>query len=201
MKLTTQDTKETINVSKLIFGCKFNETLVHQVVVAYQAFKRKGNSKQKNRSEVSGSKKKPWKQKGTGRARAGTTKSPIWRSGGVTFAKKNKNYTKKINKKMYRGAMKCIFSELIRQNRIIIIKNFILDQPKTKILIKKIKKMSLKEAIIITEKKEKNLILASRNLNKIQVYNTNNINPIQLIKIEKTIIINNAIKKIEEKFQ
>lgn len=198
MHLITQDTKEKINVSKCVFGYNFNKSLVNQLIVAYQAQKRQGTAAQKSRSEVSGSKKKPWRQKGTGRARAGTVKSPIWRSGGVTFAAKNQNYNQKINKKMYKGAIKSIFSELIRQNRIIVIQNFTLNTPKTKVLLKKLKKMSLKNVLIINTKKNRNLSLASRNLYKVHVCQVKNINPIKLIKSEKTIILSKAIKKIEE---
>lgn len=198
MELTTADTKEKIKISEIIFKCNFNEQLIHQVIVAYQAHQRQGTAAQKTRSEVSGSKKKPWKQKGTGRARSGSVKSPIWRSGGVTFAKKPKNYNQKINKKMYRLAVKSILSELIRQNRLIIVKKIILQTPKTKELIETLKKMFLEKVLIITDKIEKNLMLSSRNLYKVKVCNFKKINPVELINSEKTVIELNSIKKIEE---
>lgn len=198
MELTTIDTKEKIKISKIVFKYKFNEKIIHQVIVAHQAYKRQGTAAQKTRAEVSGSKKKPWKQKGTGRARAGSTKSPIWRSGGVTFAKKPKNYNQKINKKMYRFAIKSILSELIRQNRLIIIKKITVKTPKTKELIKILKKMFLENVLIITDELNKNLILSSRNIHKVKICHFKKINPIELINYEKTMINLNSIKKIEE---
>lgn len=197
MELTTTDTKEKIKISEVIFNCNFNEQIIHQIIIAYQAYKRQGTSVQKTRSEVSGSKKKPWKQKGTGRARSGSIKSPIWRSGGVTFAKKPKKYNQKINKKMYRFAIKSILSELVRQNRLIVMSKIVLKTPKTKELIKILKKMLLENVLIITDKIEKNLVLASRNLHKVKICNFKKINPVELINSEKTIIELNSIKKIE----
>ncbi|CAL4323652.1 50S ribosomal protein L4 [Buchnera aphidicola (Pterocallis alni)] len=198
MKLAVHDEQSFIFVSDVIFNQNFNQALVHQVVVAYFAGKRQGSKAQKNRSEVSGSGKKPWRQKGTGRARVGSIRSPIWRSGGVTFAAKPKSYMQKVNKKMYRGALKVIFSTLIRQNRLIVFKNFSLLSHKTKTLLKKLYDLSLFEVLIITDHVEKNLLLASRNLYKVCVKDVSTIDPINLINFKNTIITVNAIRKIEE---
>uniref|UniRef100_A0A8D9A8M7 Large ribosomal subunit protein uL4m n=1 Tax=Cacopsylla melanoneura TaxID=428564 RepID=A0A8D9A8M7_9HEMI len=145
MEILLNDTNNSINISKSIFNCKFNKLLVHQVIISFLVNNRSGNKSQKNKSEVSGSNKKPWRQKGTGRARSGSLKSPIWRSGGVTFTSKFKKYHQKINKKMYRGAIKCIFSELIRQKRLIVFNNFSINSPKTNVLLNKIKNIPKKK--------------------------------------------------------
>ncbi|MFT8229830.1 MAG: 50S ribosomal protein L4 [Enterobacterales bacterium] len=199
MELILHDLKnKVINLSSSIFGVNYNKSLIHQVIVTYLSRSRQGSRAQKNRSEVSGSKKKPWKQKGTGHARVGSIRNPIWRSGGVTFAAKPYKYKPKINKKMYRGALKSIFSELIRQKRLIIVKDFIVDSCKTKSLIEKLKKMNLFNVLIIIDEISKNLFLSSRNLNKIHIQNVLHINPVNLIKFEKTLITVNAIKCIED---
>ncbi|AKZ65873.1 50S ribosomal protein L4 [Candidatus Palibaumannia cicadellinicola] len=201
MELVLQDTQQAFTVSETIFGCNFNESLIHQVIVAYAANARQGSLAQKNRAEVVGSNKKPWRQKGTGRARAGTVKSPIWRSGGITFAAKPQDYSQKINKKMYRGAIKSIFSELLRQQRLIIVNNFAITAPKTKLLVKKLKDMALENVFIITHQLDKNLCLAARNLYKVDVcdVNTTNINLISLINFAQVIITADSIKKLEDK--
>ncbi|UNB92274.1 MAG: 50S ribosomal protein L4 [gamma proteobacterium endosymbiont of Trioza apicalis] len=198
MELLLRDSKSKIIVSKHIFDYKFNQALIHQIVVSYSLFSRQGTHSQKTRSEVSGSNKKPWRQKGTGRARVGSIRSPIWRSGGIIFASKPKKYIQKINKKMYRGALKSIFSELIRKNRLIIFKNFNISKPKTSLLLKKINNLMLKEVLIIIDEFNENLFLASRNLYKINVLNVNNINPISLINFNNIIITISALKKIED---
>lgn len=199
MKLFLKDSsKKFINVSDSVFDYTFNQTLIHQFIVSYKCCMRKGTKAQKNRSQVSGSGKKPWRQKGTGRARAGSIRSPIWRSGGVTFASSYKKYTKKVNKKMYRGAIKSIFSELIRQNRIFLFKDFNIDFPKTKLLINKLNNFYVENAVILTVKFNKNIFLASRNLYKVNVFDIYSINPLILINCEKVIITVKAIKKIEE---
>ncbi|CAL4043559.1 50S ribosomal protein L4 [Buchnera aphidicola (Takecallis arundicolens)] len=197
MQLIVQEEQSCISVSDIIFKKKFNTALVHQVVTAYLASARQGSRAQKNRSEVSGSGKKPWRQKGTGRARVGSIRSPIWRTGGVTFAAKPKSYTQKINKKMYRGALRSIFSKLIQQNRLFIFKNFSISQPKTKLLFDKLKSISLHEAYIIVNKVDDNLLLASRNLYKVCVHEVKSIDPVSLINFKNIIITIAAIKKIE----
>ncbi|MFI4819119.1 MAG: 50S ribosomal protein L4 [Enterobacterales bacterium] len=198
MYILLKDIKNKINISDDIFCNDFNESLVHQVVVSYSSYYRKVISSKKNRSEVSGSGKKPWRQKGSGRARAGSFQSPIWRSGGVTFTSNKKNYKKKINKKMYKGALKSIFSELLRQNRLIIVKNFYINSYKTKILVKKLNNMMIKNVLIIKKNIDENICRASKNLNKIKLINVNFINPIILISFDKVLITVSSIKIIEE---
>ncbi|WP_343189408.1 50S ribosomal protein L4 [Buchnera aphidicola] len=199
MKLFLKDSsKKFIHVSDSVFNYVFNQTLIHQLIVSYKCCMRKGTKAQKSRSQVSGSGKKPWRQKGTGRARVGSIRSPIWRSGGVTFAASYKKYTKKVNKKMYRGAIKSIFSELIRQNRIFLFKDFYIDFPKTKLLINKLNNFNVKNVVILTVKFDKNIFLAARNLYKVNVFDIYSINPLSLINCEKVIITVKAIKKIEE---
>ncbi|HEY9031876.1 MAG TPA: 50S ribosomal protein L4 [Kangiella sp.] len=187
-----------IKVSEVAFGREFNESLVHQVVVAYLAAARAGTRAQKNRSAVSGGGKKPWKQKGTGRARAGTIRSPLWRKGGVTFAAQPQDYTQKVNRKMYRGAIQSILSELVRQERLIVVEDFSVTAPKTKELAAKLKDLDVKEALIVTDSVDENLFLASRNLYKVDVRDVNALDPVSLIGFDKVIMTVPAIKKVEE---
>ncbi|QCI27002.1 50S ribosomal protein L4 [Buchnera aphidicola (Thelaxes californica)] len=198
MELISKDTKDILKVNTSVFGRNFNESLIHQVIVAYASGKRSGSRANKSRAEVSGSGKKPWRQKGTGRARVGSIRSPIWRSGGVTFAVKPKSYIHKVNKKMYKESMRSIFSELIRQKRLHLLSSFSLELPKTQLLIKKLHSMYLKEGLIIVDKCDKNLSLAVRNLHKFDVKEYFKIDPISLISFKKVIITVKAIKKIEE---
>lgn len=188
----------TISVSDIAFDRVFNQSLVHQAVVAYQAGSRSGSKAQKNRSAVSGGGKKPWRQKGTGRARAGTIRSPIWRSGGVTFAAQPRDHSQKLNKKMYRLALSCIFSELRRQERLVVLKDFEFENPKTKMLLKQLGEYNIADALIVTDEVNKSLYLASRNLQKISVTDVHGINPVSLIGFEKVIVTLGALKKIEE---
>jgi large subunit ribosomal protein L4 len=198
VELSLIDKKSKVSLSDSVFNCEFNEHLVHQVVTAYLAAARSGSKAQKSRSEVSGSGIKPWRQKGTGRARAGSIRSPIWRGGGVTFAAKPRNYTQKINKKMYRAAMRAIFSELIRQDRLLITEEFIVANPKTQELAKKLTTMQLDNVLIITEEVDKNLYLAARNLPKIEVCDRVAVNPVNLIRFEKVLMTMPVVKKFEE---
>ncbi|WMC18970.1 MAG: 50S ribosomal protein L4 [Enterobacteriaceae bacterium PSpicST1] len=197
MNFILKDTKNIVNISKSILECKFNKLLVHQIVISFFINKHTRNKSQKNKSEVSGSNKKPWRQKGTGKARAGSLKSPIWRSGGVTFASKPKKYNLKINKKMYRGAIKCIISELIKQNRLVIFNNFSINLPKTNILLKKIKDIKKKKILIITKKIDKNLFLSSRNIYNIKINDIKNINILNLINSNKVIITLDVLRYFE----
>jgi large subunit ribosomal protein L4 len=190
--------KEKVSLSDESFGREYNEPLVHQTVVTYLADGRQGTAKQKTRSEVRGGGRKPWRQKGTGRARAGTIRSPIWRSGGVTFAARPQDHSKKLNKKMYRGAMRCILSELIRQERLIAVSEFSLDSHKTKDLVSKLKEFDLDNVLIVAEEVEKNLYLAARNLHKVDVLDASGIDPVSLIGFEKILITVPALKKVEE---
>lgn len=189
---------DALTVSETTFGREFNEALVHQVVVAYAAGARQGTRAQKTRSEVSGGGAKPWRQKGTGRARAGTIRSPIWRTGGVTFAAKPQDHSQKVNKKMYRGAMKSILSELVRQERLIVVDNFSVEAPKTKELVAKLKEFELNDVLIITGEVDENLFLAARNLYKVDARDVTAIDPVSLIAFDKVLITAEAVKQVEE---
>lgn len=189
---------DALTVSETTFGRDFNEALVHQVVVAFAAGARQGTRAQKTRSNVSGGGAKPWRQKGTGRARAGTIRSPLWRSGGVTFAARPQDHSQKVNKKMYRGAMKSILSELVRQERLIVVDNFALEAPKTKALVAKLKELELTDALIVTGELEENLFLAARNLYKVDVRDAKAIDPVSLIAFDKVVMTAAAVKAVEE---
>ena len=188
----------TMSVADNVFAAKFNEPLIHQVLVSYMAGSRSGTKAQKSRSEVRGGGKKPWRQKGTGRARAGTIRSPIWRGGGVTFAAKSRDFSKKINKKMFRGAMRSIFSELVRQKRFVCVDEFDVSESKTKLVKEKLDKLGLKEVLIITEGLSENLYLGVRNIPKVDVMDSNEIDPYSLIGFEKVLITQAAVEKVEE---
>ena len=197
MNLSLAENKGTVEVNDVSFGREYNEGLVHQVLVAFMAGSRQGSRAQKNRSRVSGGGKKPWRQKGTGRARAGTSRSPIWRSGGVTFAAQPQEHSVKVNKKMYRGALQCIWSELIRQERLVVVEDLVIEQPKTKVLVEKLKELGLSETLIVVEKIDDNLRLASRNLSKTDVRDLTHIDPLCLISNEKVLVTAGALKGLE----
>ena len=198
MELVLKDAKGGLEVSEATFGRDFNEALVHQVVVAFGAGARQGSKAQKTRSEVRGGGAKPWRQKGTGRARAGTIRSPIWRSGGVTFAAKPQDHSQKVNKKMYRGAIQSILSELVRQERLIVVEKFAVESPKTKELISKLKEFELKDVLIVTSEVDENLFLSARNLYKVDVRDVQGIDPVSLIAFEKVLMTADAVKQLEE---
>jgi large subunit ribosomal protein L4 len=198
MELVLKDAKSALEVSEATFGRDFNEALVHQVVVAFGAGARQGSKAQKTRSEVRGGGAKPWRQKGTGRARAGTIRSPIWRSGGVTFAAKPQDHSQKVNKKMYRGAIQSILSELVRQDRLIVVEKFTVETPKTKELISKLKEFELKDVLIVTSEVDENLFLSARNLYKVDVRDVQGIDPVSLIAFEKVLMTVDAVKQLEE---
>ncbi|AYF88748.1 50S ribosomal protein L4 [Pseudomonas sp. BN414] len=189
---------QAIEVSERTFGGEFNETLVHQAVVAYMAGGRQGTRAQKTRSEVSGGGKKPWRQKGTGRARAGTIRSPIWRSGGTTFAAKPQDHSQKLNKKMYRAAMRSILSELVRQERLVVVEDFAVDAPKTKALLGKLNGLGLTDVLIVSDAVDQNLYLAARNLPHVDVRDVQGSDPVSLIAYDKVLITVSAVKKFEE---
>ena len=199
MNLNLAGANGSVEVSDLAFGKEFNETLVHQVVTAYMAGSRQGTKAQKNRSAVSGGGAKPWRQKGTGRARAGTSRSPIWRAGGVTFAAQPRDYSQKVNKKMYRAAMRCIFSELVRQERLVVVEEFAVESPKTKQFVAKLNELELTNALLITEDVEQNLYLASRNVPHVDVRDAAGVDPVSLVGFDKVLVTVAALKKIEEK--
>ena len=195
----------SVEVSETAFGREFNEPLVHQVVTAYLAGGRQGTRAQKSRSEVRGGGRKPWRQKGTGRARAGTIRSPIWRGGGVTFAAKPQNHAHKVNRKMYRGAMRCILSELIRQHRLTALDSFRADSPKTRSLLQKINGLELPPVdgargnlLIVTEEVDENLFLAARNLRQVDVLEVAGVDPVSLIGHDRVLITVAALKQLEE---
>ncbi|MBV7316436.1 50S ribosomal protein L4 [Shewanella sp. NIFS-20-20] len=198
MELVLKDAQRALEVSETTFGRDFNEALVHQVVVAYAANARQGTRAQKTRAEVTGSGKKPWRQKGTGRARAGSVKSPIWRSGGVTFAAKTQDHSQKVNKKMYRGALMSILSELVRQDRLIVVEEFAVEAPKTKELKAKLAAMDLEDVLIVTAEVDENLFLAARNLYKVDVRDVAGLDPVSLIAFNKVLVTADAVKQIEE---
>ena len=195
-------TDSKIDISDNVFAKKYNGPLIHQITTAYMAGSRQGSKSQKSRSEVSGGGSKPWKQKGTGRARAGTIRSPIFRKGGVTFAAKNRSYKQKINKKMYRIAICSILSELVKNKRLTVVDSFKLQSKKTKEFVAQIKPLKISNALIIVCSKEfsEELYLSSRNIKGINILNTSKINPVDLIRFNKVIFTICALKQIEERF-
>jgi len=198
MNLNLTGTTGSVEVSDATFGKDFNEALVHQVVTAYLAGARQGTKAQKTRSDVSGGGAKPFRQKGTGRARAGTIRSPLWRSGGTTFAARPRDFSQKVNKKMYRAAMRCILSELVRQERLVVVESFSVEAPKTKQFIAKMDEYSLQNALLITEDVEVNLYLAARNVPHVDVRDAAGIDPVSLVGFDKVLVTVAALKKIEE---
>jgi large subunit ribosomal protein L4 len=195
---TSNSEKKTLELQESVFGCSFNEPLIHQVVVAYLAKARQGTHAQKNRSAVKGGGKKPWRQKGTGQARAGTARSPIWRKGGVTFAAIPQDYSQKVNRKMYRAAMRSILSELVRMDRMIVVDSFTLDSPKTRELVEKLKKLNLESALLVCDAVDPNLYLAARNLPNIDVRDVSAVDPVSLINYSHVLITSSALKQFEE---
>ncbi len=189
----------SIQVSDAVFAADYKEALIHQVVTAYMNAARSGTKAQKNRSAVAGGGAKPWRQKGTGRARAGTIRSPIFRTGGVTFAAQPRSYEQKINRKMYRGALRSILSELVRQERLIVVDDFAVSAPKTKELVGKLNELGVSEALIVTAEMDENLLLASRNLYHVDARSVQEVDPVSLIGFDKVIITSGALKALEEK--
>jgi large subunit ribosomal protein L4 len=200
MELKLQNEAGVVTVSDKVFAAKFNEPLIHQAVTTYLTGGRLGSKAQKTRSQVSGGGKKPWRQKGTGRARAGTSRSPLWRGGGITFAAKPRDYTQKLNKKMYRGAVCSIISELIRQERLIVVEQFSISAPKTKELLAQLKTLNLQDVLIVTDKNDDNLYLAARNLYRVAVCEASVVDPVSLVGAEKLLVTVPALKQLEERF-
>jgi large subunit ribosomal protein L4 len=198
MKITTEN-KKSIEVSDSTFSAPFNEALVHQVVNAVLSGARSGTKAQKNRSQVSGGGAKPWRQKGTGRARAGTIRSPIWVGGGRAFAARPRDFSQKVNKKMYRAAMRSILSELLREDRLVVLDKFDIKQPKTKEFKKLAEKLKADSALIVNDKFDENLFLSSRNIKNMEYSDVSSINPVSLMKYEKVIINVESLKIIEER--
>jgi large subunit ribosomal protein L4 len=198
MKLKMQG-KGSVDVAESAFGAKFNEALVHQVVTAYLAGSRAGTKAQKNRSAVRGGGAKPWRQKGTGRARAGTIRSPIWVGGGRTFAATPRDHSQKVNKKMYRAALRSVLSELIRQDRLIVVESLEIEAPKTKLLATKLKDLDLNNVLVLNEAFDEKLFLAARNLPNVGICDAAAVDPVVLIRFEKVLITLPALKLIEER--
>ena len=186
-----------VELSEVAFGREFNEALVHQVVTAYLAGGRQGTRAHKSRADVSGGGKKPFRQKGTGRARAGSIRSPIWVGGGKTFAARPQDWSQKVNRKMYRGAMQCILAELVRQDRLVLVEEFSVEAPKTKELLAKLNDLNATRALIVTEAVDENLYLAARNLPHVDVVDATAIDPVSLIAFDKVVMSVAAAKKIE----
>lgn len=198
MKLSVANNENGVEVSAEIFGREFNETLVHQAVVAYMAGGRAGTRAHKSRSEVRGGGHKPWRQKGTGRARAGTSRSPIWRGGGKTFAAKTQNYAQKLNRKMYRAAMRSIFSELVRQERLVLVEQFGVEAPRTKAILSQLTDMGLQDVLIVLHEMNTDVYLAARNLPHVDVVESAALDPVSLLQFEKVLMTVQALKQIEE---
>ena len=188
---------EAVEVADQAFAAPYNESLVHQAVAAYFAGGRAGSKAQKSRSDVRGGGRKPWRQKGTGRARAGTIRSPIWRGGGVTFAARPRQYDQKLNRKMYRAALRSILSELVRQSRLTVIASFSLEAPKTRELAAKLKDLGLDDVLIVTEDEDENLALASRNLGRVETVPAGRIDPVSLIACSRVLVTEPALRSIE----
>jgi len=186
-----------VELSEVAFGREFNEALVHQVVTAYLAGGRQGSKAQKSRGDVSGGGKKPFRQKGTGRARAGSIRSPIWVGGGKTFAARPQDWSQKVNRKMYRGAMQCILAELVRQDRLVLVEEFAVEAPKTKELLAKLNDLNATRALIVTDAVDENLYLAARNIPHVDVVDATAIDPVSLIAFDKVVMSVAAAKKIE----
>ena len=199
MELALQQAGGTVQVADAVFGARSNEALVHQVVTSYLAGARSGTRAQKTRAEVSGGNSKPWKQKGSGRARVGSSRNPIWRGGGVTFAAKPTDYSQKLNKKMYRGAMRAILSELARLERLQVVDSFGVDAPKTKELAQKLEGLGLKDVLIVTDAVDDRLALAARNLPHVAVVAARSVDPVSLIGFENVLVTVPGLRALEER--
>ena len=187
-----------VQVSDVTFGTEFNETLVHQAVVAFMAGARQGTRAQKTRSEVSGGGRKPWRQKGSGRARAGTIRSPLWRGGGKSFAAKPQNHAQKLNKKMYRAALRSILSELVRQERLVVVEQLTVESPKTRLMVARLNELNAQGALIVADEVDQNIYLAARNIPYVDVRDVQGVDPVSLIAHDKVVMTVAAVKKFEE---
>ncbi len=199
MKLAIQGGTSSVDVSDDTFAASFNEALVHQVVTAHRAAGRSGSKRQKNRSDVQGGGAKPWRQKGTGRARAGTTRGPIWVGGGRAFAARPRDYSQKVNRKMYRAAMRSILSELIREERLLVVEDLILAQPKTRDLVARLQELNLDRVLLLVAEYETNICLAARNLHNVDILDLREINPVSLVRFPKVLATAAAIRGLEER--
>jgi len=198
MDLQLHNSKETIAVSDAVFDLEYKESLIHQLVTAYMAAGRAGTVAQKNRSAVRGGGAKPWNQKGTGRARAGTSRSPLWRSGGATFAAQPRDYTQKLNKKMYRAGIRSMLSELNRQQRLIVVEDITVDAPKTKQMAAKLSELGVSKTLIVTETGDESLYLSARNLPYVEITDVAGMNPVNLLRYDHVVATVGAIRAIED---
>jgi large subunit ribosomal protein L4 len=201
MKLKSVNGGATVQVSEAAFGHKFNESLVHQVLTAYRNAGRAGTKAQKSRAEVRGGGRKPYAQKGTGQARAGSSRSPIWVGGGRTFAAKPRSFEQKVNRKMYRGALRSMLSELARTERLLVTDGIQLSEAKTKLLANQLKEWSLPSVLIVVEAQDQKLALAARNLPHVEVLEVSSLNPVSLAAYDKVLMTVGAVKLIEERLQ
>lgn len=190
----------SVELADRTFAVDYNEALVHQIVTAYMAGSRRGTKARKSRAQVRGGGRKPWRQKGLGRARAGSIRSPIWRGGGATFAAQPRSYAQKVNRKMYRGAMRSILSELARRERIVVVEDFVLDKPKTKGMVARLSALGLTDVLIVTAEQDDTLVLASRNLHRVAVQRCTEVSPVSLLSFDKVLMTVGAVKRIEERF-
>lgn len=198
MDLQVHNSKETIAVSEAVFGLEYKESLIHQLVTAYMAAGRAGTVAQKNRSAVRGGGAKPWNQKGSGRARAGTSRSPLWRSGGATFAAQPRDYAQKLNKKMYRTGMRSMLSELNRQQRLVVVEDITVDAPKTRQMEAKLTDLGVNKSLVITETGDENLYLSARNLPHVEVTDVAGMNPVNLARYDHVVVTVGAVRAIED---
>jgi large subunit ribosomal protein L4 len=201
MKVQIQGSKESVEFGDATFGASFNEPLVHQVVTAYLAGQRSGTKAQKRRSDVRGGGAKPWRQKGTGRARAGTSRSPLWEGGGRTFAARPRNFTQKVNRKMYRAALCCVLSELLRQERLLLVESFSVDEPKTKVARAKLAELGIDRGLLVVEAFDRNLWLATRNLPNVFCLQAAELDPLSLVGSDKVVMTTAAARLIEERLR
>lgn len=198
MKFKNTDGK-TVELDDMVFADEYNESLVHQAVVTYMAGGRSGTKAQKSRSDVSGGGAKPWRQKGTGRARAGTSRGPIWRKGGVTFAASPRDYSKKLNKKMYRSAMRSIFSELLRSDSLVVVDEFGIAEAKTKVMLSKLSSLGLgNNILLVSAESDENLMISSRNIPNCEYLPVSSLNPVSLVSHDNVVITSSAIAKVQE---
>lgn len=197
----TAETQSEIEVADSVFGARLNEPLIHQVVVAYQAGARQGTRAQKNRAAVRGGGAKPWRQKGTGRARAGTNRSPLWRGGGIIFAAQPQDFSQKVNRKMYRGALRSLLSELVRQQRLVAIDGFSVEAAKTKQLAEKLGRLGISDALIVTEEPQGKLDQAARNLPRVGVCDVHHADPVSLLQYGKVVMTVGALRRLEERLR
>jgi large subunit ribosomal protein L4 len=199
MKIAIAGGSKSIEVSDRTFGASLNEPLIHQVVTAFRAKKRSGSKAQKNRSDARGGGAKPWRQKGTGRARAGTIRSPIWVGGGRTFAARPRDYSQKVNRKMYQAAMRSMLSELVRESRLIVVDSLVMDKPKTRDLVARLRELELDHVLVLVDQYDDNLCLAARNLSWVDVLDLREVNPVSLLRYDKVLATTAAVKGLEER--